>query len=144
MDRTLFEITTEGDFGKTPGTPFGWMFWTLLIYIKIFLMWGQAVTVKVFLPYLKMSLYYRSTQINECFLKFSGTEVQIQFLGQFLDSILDSFWDNVWDSVWNNVRDNLWDNFLDNFLGQFFRTIFWTIFGTIVGTMLVNFWIKKF
>ena len=70
MERALFEITTEGDFEKTPKAPFGWIFWTLLIHIKIFLMWGQAVTVKVLLPYLKMSLYYyHSTQINECFLR---------------------------------------------------------------------------
>ena len=70
MDRALFEITTEGEFEKTPKAPFGWIFWTLLIHIKIFLMWGQAVTVKVLLPYLKISLYYyHSTQINECFLR---------------------------------------------------------------------------
>ena len=37
MDKALFESTTEGDLGKTPGIPFGWMFWTLIIHIKIFL-----------------------------------------------------------------------------------------------------------
>ena len=76
MDRTPFEITTEGGFGKTPGGPFGWIFWTLLIHVKIFLMWGQDVTVKVLLPYLKMSLYYHNTQIHECFLRSFFCHVQ--------------------------------------------------------------------
>ena len=64
----LLKLQLRVALGKPQEDPLGGFFWTLLIHVKIFLMWGQDVTVKVLLPYLKMSLYYHSTQINECSL----------------------------------------------------------------------------
>ena len=124
----FLKLQLRENFGKTPGTPFGLMFWTLSNRIKIFLMWGQAVTVKVFLPYLKMSLYYHHKRklmnafwdhffsvqglLNFLTLKFSGIEVQYQFLGQYLGQLLGQ-------SLEQCLEQSL-GQFLGQFFGQFF------------------------
>ena len=118
---------------KTPKAPFGWIFWTLLIHIKIFLMWGQAVTVKVSSSISKdvliLSQHANSWMLfgiiltNFPTLKFSGSEIQIQFLG-CLGQCLEQYF--------------------GQFLGTIFGTVFWTMFGIIFGTFFFTIFLQFF